>query len=408
MSFQSLKQLLLKKTDNEELNRYIELLGDSGFMSFVSSSLNKMASNKNNDANNHAMNWYAKHSLPAHSEMYRDALGHHASNYKAALKSGDSDLADKHMSQAMRLLNFGSRLGSHSYTDHDGNHAEGEDKLKLDAVADQPWQKHSQQQPKGNFGVILKNPSEKSNYNHLRGSPHGHKDYAMEIDAHRKRGDDFTSGWPMEQTKVNDKHIDVDDSVESSGKYKPHAFDSHPVLDYYSKPQSKMTDDDHSDFVDKASKWHDVNNKTVNDWFDAKDEKPMSSGDTASDSVHGKLQEFDPESGEEHDPQKHKMRLDHALENQSLYHSPTTNKGKKAAKAMDRVRSAQGKGETDTPSNVTSDSPKKMSPKDQKIVNNLKGLDKLPEQLQRVTLNNQPDHIVEAAGHTALKEKLNA
>ena len=407
MSLQGLKQLLLRKTDNEELDRYIELLGDSGFMSFVSSSLNKMASNKNNDANNHAMNWYAKHSLPAHTEMYRDALGHHTSHYKAALEGGDKELADKHMSQVMKLLNFGSRLNSHSYTDHNNEHAEGTDKLKLDAVPDQPWQHWSQQQPKGNFGVILKKPSEKSNYNHLRGSPHGHRDYAVEIDSHRKRGNDFTSGWPVEQTKVNDKHIDIDHEMESPGSYQDHAFDSHPVLEYYSKPQSKMTDDHHGDFIDKATKWHSPDNKKVNDWFDKQDAKPMSSGEKPSDSVHKELKEFDTESGDEHDPQVHKLRLDHALENTSLYHKPTTNKSKKQQKAMERIQQAKGTAPIDTATEQTSSS-SKMSTKDQKVVDNLKGLDKLPEHIQRITLNNQPDHIVEAAGHTALKGKLNA
>ena len=405
MSLQSLKQLLLKKTDNEELNKYIGLLGDSGFMSFVAQSLNKMASNKNNDANNHAMNWYAKHSLPAHTEMYRDALGHHTSHYKAALEGGNKELADKHMSQTMRLLNFGSRMGSHSYTDHKGDHVEGSDKLKLDAVADQPWQHWSQQQPKGNFGVILKKPSEKSNYDHLRGSPHGHRDYAMEIEGHRKRGNDFTSGWPVEQTKVNDKHIDIDHDMESPGKYTEHAFDSHPVLDYYSKPQAKMTDDDHGDFVDKASKWHSPDNKAVNDWFDAKEAKPMSDGSTPSKPVHNELQEFNEESGDTHDPQKHKMRLDHALENPGMYHKPTTNKGKKQAKAIERVRQATG---TASEAEPAGSKPSGISAKDQKVVDNLKGVDKLPEHIQRITLNNQPDHIVEAAGHTALKGKLNA
>jgi hypothetical protein len=407
MSFQSLKQLLLRKTNNEELDRYIELLGNSGFMSFVSESLNKMASNKNNDANNHAMNWYAKHSLPTHTDMYRDALGHHTSHYKAALESGNKELADKHMSQAMRLLNFGSRMGSHSYTDHNGDHVEGGDKLNLDAVPDQPWQKWSQQQPKGNFGVILKKPSEKSNYDHLRGSPHGHKDYAMEIDGHRKRGNDFTSGWPAEQTKVNGKYIDVDHELESPGEYKEHAFDSHPVLDYYSKPQAKMTDEDHANFIDKAVKWHSPDNKKVNDWFDAQDAKPMSDGSTASAPVHPELADYNEESGEEHNPQKHKMRLDHALENQSLYYSPTTNKGKKNAKAMARVRQASGAAPEEA-TQTTSSTPSGMTAKDQKIVDNLKGIEKLPEHIQRITLNNQPDHIVEAAGHTALKEKLNA
>lgn len=408
MSLQSLKQLLLRKTQNEELDRYIQLLGDSSFMSFVSESLNKMASNKNNDANNHAMNWYAKHSLPAHSEMYRDALGHHTSHYKAALESGDKELADKHMSQVMRLLNFGSRLNSHSYTDHKGDHVEGSDKMKLDAVPDQPWQHHSQQQPKGNFGVILKKPSEKSNYDHLRGSPHGHRDYAVEIDNHRKRGDDFTSGWPVEQTKVNDKHIDVDDKLESPGSYKSHAFDSHPVLEYYSKPQSKMTDEDHGDFIDKAVSWHSPDNKKVNDWFDSKDAKPMSSGDTASDRVHPELKDFDEASGEAHDPQKHKLRLDHALENTSLYHKPTTNKNKKQAKAMARIQQSSGSEAPQEASVGEASSGSKLSSSDQKIVDNLKGVHKLPEHIQRITLNNQPDHIVEAAGHTALKEKLNA
>lgn len=400
MSLQSLRQLLLRKTGNEELNKYIGLLGDSNFMNFVSESLNKMASNNNNDANNHAMNWYAKHSLPAHSEMYRDALGHHTSHYKAALEGGKKELADKHMSQVMKLLNFGSRLNGHSYIDHNGDHAEGESKLKLEAVPDQPWQHQGRSQARGKFGWM-----DARNYDHLRGSPHGHKDYAVEINSHRKRGNDFTGSWPVEHTKVNDKHIEIDHDMESPGSYQEHVFDSHPILEHYSTPQHKMTDDHHGDFVDKAVKWHSPDNKAVNDWFDAKDKKPMSSGENRSDPVHRELQEYDEASGESHDPQRHKMRLDHALENPNLYHKPTTNKSKKQQKAMERIKQAKGIVEETAPAEASGS---KLSSKDQKIVNNLKGLEHASEKIQRIALNNQPDRIVEAAGHTELKEKLNA
>lgn len=418
----NLRELILRKSVSNELNEYVALLGDADFVGMVSESLRKMASFKNNDSNNHTMNWFAKHALPAHAEMYRDALGHHTSHYKAALKGGDKKLADTHMSQVMKLLNFGARLGAHSYTDHSGKHQDGADKIKLDAVPDQPWQHWSQQQPKGKFGVILKNPNEKSNYDHLRGSPHGHKEYAVEINNHRKRGNDFTGAWPVEHTKVNDKYIDIDHDMESPGKYKGHMFDKHPVLEYYKHPQHKLTDEHHSKFVDEATKWHHHENPDVNKWFDEKEAKPMSAGDKPSAPVHNELKEYTDSEEGPHDPQKHKLRLDHALSNPNLYHKPTINKAKRQKDAMDRVAAATGadasnaapaeapKEKVATASETPSASKpetkvKRVSAADRKAIASLKNIHMMPEHVQSVILSSQPDHVVEAAGLTELRDK---
>jgi len=334
MGLNSLKQLLLKKTDNEELSQYIDLLDDSNFMGFVFESLQKMAAINQNDKSNHTINWAAKHLLPAHHEMYKDALSHHASSYNAALKSGNTTLADEHMKQTMKLLNFGTRLGKHSYKDHNDKHTTGSDKLNVEAVPDQPWQKNGRKQPRGAFGW-----TDAADYNHLRQSPHGHGPYASEINKHRKEGNDFTSGWPIEQTKVNGKHINIDHEQESSGAYQSHAFDSHPIMEYYDKAQHKMTDKDHMNFIDEATKWHAPDNPNVNKWFDKQENKKSDfTGDSPSKQVHPELVDF-PEGADHdmHNPSKHKLRLDHALKNPSIYHSPTTSKDKKRAKAANTI-----------------------------------------------------------------------
>lgn len=401
MSFNSLKQLLLRKIDNEELNKYIGLLGDSEFMKFVSESLEKMATSSTVDKANHPMNWTAKHLLPSHADMYRDALGHHVSHYSAALKNGDTKLADNHMRQVMKLLNFGTRLDRHKYLNHKNEHTEGNSKLKVDAVDDKAWQAQGRQQPRGTFGWM-----DAVNYDHLRKSPHGHKPYALDIEKHRKEGNDFTGAWPVERIKVNDKYIDVDNDLKSSGKYEPHVFDSHPIMDIYSKPQHNLSDEDHMNFIDKATKWHDPDNLEVNKWFDKQDSKTnKSSGTEPSESVHPKLADYVEGSNEEHDPSKHKLRLQHALDNPSQYHKPTdpgTSRNKKATKILQELGS--NKAPIKTPNKPS------LSTSDQNIVNTLKNIHKLGlnDDIIRNTLNRYDDNIIEAAGHKDLKEKLNA
>jgi len=445
MSLNSFKELLLRKNNHEELNKYIDVLGDTEFMSYVFGSLEKMATIKQNDSANHTVNWTAKNMLPTHADMYRDALSHHVSHYKAALNNNNENLADQHMAQVMKLLNFGTRLGNHSYKGHDDSHREGREKLNVEAVPDQPWQKQALQMPPGNFGRHIKNPQEGNNYAALRGSPHGHKKYAIEINNHLKEGNDYTGAWPVEKIKVNDKYINVND-IESPGKYTPHEFDSHPAIEYVSKPQHKMTDEDHHDFIKRAMEWHSPDNPEVHKWFDKQEENPTAHGrDEPSDPVHKELDHYHPvktdekgnvqvdsqghpiyqvdengkpiipkdESGEpiEHDPQKHKLRLRHALENPELYHAPTLNKQKKRSTAEKKVKELmQEPTQESSKSNAPTTEEKKISAKDKKVIDNLKNIKTtgLPDKIIKDTLNRYSDHIVEAAGLKELKEKLNA
>src|SRR5690606_11399035 len=61
----------------------------------------------------------------------RDALGHHISKYKSAVKSGRQDLANQHAKQAFRLMNLANTAQKHSHG-----------KLHIDFVDPKPWERN--------------------------------------------------------------------------------------------------------------------------------------------------------------------------------------------------------------------------------------------------------------------------
>jgi len=261
----AIRELLLKKTENKSLEFLIKTISDDALESLVIESLEKMASYVGKKAikMNAAVRDFLNHAVaevdadePNPVEHLRDAMGHHASHYNAALKSGNRPLADEHAKQFLKLGHLSHKLASASNTianfepDHDHDHRSKMDNIaRFDAPDLQAWQatspahfanKHKtsgvdlpgwrayqKQDGVRSRGDGIEAPN-KFSFEWLTNSPHeDHRDTSSHwANGHGERG------YPMEKVKINDRHIPVSD-IESPNKYVPHAFDHHPIVSHF-------------------------------------------------------------------------------------------------------------------------------------------------------------------------------
>src|ERR1019366_9746539 len=103
MELKSFREILLKKADgNPYLYTLIKYAKDELIAEEVIEALQKMAepSAAMGRGANHAVTSYAAGMKPVHVEQLRDALGHHVSGYKGALKAHRSE---EHTSELQSL-----------------------------------------------------------------------------------------------------------------------------------------------------------------------------------------------------------------------------------------------------------------------------------------------------------------
>ena len=117
MEIKSLKELLLiKAEDNPYLRTLIECAREDILIKSVMESLKKMAEPSA------AMGRFAPSVLTSYAgqmdnsdvEQLRDALAHHISHYKAALKQGKRKIADEHLNKIVPMMHLAARLAAHS------------------------------------------------------------------------------------------------------------------------------------------------------------------------------------------------------------------------------------------------------------------------------------------------------
>jgi hypothetical protein len=260
----AIRELLLRKTDNQDLVLFLKSATDEALEGMVVESLNKMASYAGKKAIklNAAVRDFLNNSVaevqagePNPMEHLRDAMGHHASHYAAALKSGHKDVAEEHAKQFTKLghlahkLDAASKTIAHFEPDHPADYraqVEGVANFKAPDLqawqatspqhfanrhkstgVDLPgWRAYQKQDGVRSRGDGIEAPN-KFSFAWYANDPHPtHRDTA----AHKARGHD--RGYPFEQVKINDKHIPVG-IVESSGKYEAHPFDSHPIVGHF-------------------------------------------------------------------------------------------------------------------------------------------------------------------------------
>jgi len=251
MKVDNFKELLLKKSeDNRNLQVLIKYMKEEYLVDHIVESLKKMASSYSKKNPNAGLtNFGSTMDEFTEGDMIHDALSHHASAYKAALKAGDKKTADKHMSQIHKIMHMSDKVTKDGLNDHSGG------KLRIDAIDPKPWERTGKTNvnDKGKFKtdtVGWKYQRANPDYSHLRGAPH--ESYKGEIRAHG-----HNKAYPLEEMKVNDKHIHIDDDHDFNGEYQPHPFDSHPVMGIYNTKPSDHNDLKQEEYLKNVDAFND-------------------------------------------------------------------------------------------------------------------------------------------------------
>lgn len=241
MKLDSFRELLLKKAGDPSLENLVAFVKEDVLADLVIESLEKMARAKHKgDAANVPIRDFGVEMDPeTQPAMLHDALSHHASQYKSALGAGRSDLANQHAKQIFRLVDMGDQAQKHS-----------QGKLHVEAVSPHPWERNAKtRQFTDQDGPVLagnKKPGQfvtdtkgwrhrGSDYSFLQQAPH--ESYANEV---RKHG--HNKAYPLENIKINGKHLDIQDVPADQLKgYEEHPFDKHPIMSHFEHPASKRT-----------------------------------------------------------------------------------------------------------------------------------------------------------------------
>jgi hypothetical protein len=295
----SFRQILLRKTkDYPYINTVIELMGEDRLGNMLEESLQKMARTNPNSS----LTWWANKLNAVEAPMIYDAVSHHASQYKAALKAGDEKTADLHMHQlhkTMFLLNKLTRDGSKdAYEKHVKSGPDGQPLLSFDAPPTSHWERGEKGNQKRESGGLLhwrsgiaRKPG--FSYDYLRRSPsHSEENYNRANKDAKEKGHDYSKSYPLEEIKINGKHIHVDDDAKFEGEFSTHPFDEHPIFDVLPVSSNGHTGEHKGNFIQKYLNF--MTGDSFNNWFKGyQDNKEHhdSRGAEKSDSVHSHINE---------------------------------------------------------------------------------------------------------------------
>lgn len=244
----SFRQILLRKSDTDQLSSLIKFIREDVLADMVLESLEK------NDSKGLTASFpirYFAHDMDSeiHGDMIRDALGHHASRYKAALADNNQRLANKHMKSFYKIINLAHRASKHS-----------NGKLDISAVPPNAWERNSKlstydddhplvlsgTKESGGFKNVVKGWGYKgSNFSFLQGEPHG--SYEKEASKYSGKG-----GYPLEEVKVNNRYIHIEDNPDIAHGHEKHEFDFHPIMTHGAHATHKRSADDDISYVNDA------------------------------------------------------------------------------------------------------------------------------------------------------------
>lgn len=298
MKFESFRELLIKKSGDSDLEQLVKFIKDDILAEMVVESLEKMARSKHKgDAANNAIRHLG---LEMDSEtepsMIHDALSHHASQYKAALKSGRKDLADEHAGHIFRMVDMADQLQKHSHG-----------KLRVEAVSPHAWERNGKtnqyttDDPKvqegkykaGDFKTKTKGWRYRGkNFDFLQQAPHS--SYSDEIKRHG-----HNKAYPMEEIRVNGKYLDIKDIDPSELKgIHGHEFDKHPIMQHFEESPRHRTSERDEEYRASHDAFHD--SAHMNSYWDRHEgmekENPeayAARGSKKSSPVHGDVPGLD-------------------------------------------------------------------------------------------------------------------
>lgn len=271
MELKSFKELLLKKAEgNPYLQTLIEYAKDDLIVDGVIESLLKMAepSAAMGRGANSALTSYAASMDNSDVEQIRDALAHHISHYRGALKAGNRAVADAHLNKIIPMMHLAGRAGRHS-----------NGKMVLDYVSTTPWEtnyttharhegsgllkegtKDLGRRPKKMRGGVLE-PHQRTldhrgvpDYRYLEMPPHALHETSAKM-PHK-------GGYPFEEIQLGNPakrdagkaYLPIED-VGPVNQYVPHPFDQHPVHAVADTPEHHLTPEEKEKFVNELAAW---------------------------------------------------------------------------------------------------------------------------------------------------------
>lgn len=277
MELKSFRELLLKKAaENPTLQTIINVMKDDLMADHLIESLEKMArphASMGRGANAGVVA-FANQMKNKDVEMMRDALSHHISHYKSALKNGNREVADQHLKEIIPLMHLAGKASAHS-----GG------QLGLDYIPMEPWETNyttterhldtTRKLKEGTKGLGRRPKGSHPAGGHLsRTSEHRNvPDYRyLEMEPHPEHPDQKTSphkgGYPFEEIQIgNPAKIDAKEAylhindVGPQDKFVPHPFDHHPVNKIRDLKQDDMAQ--HMDqFAEDMQNWHNSEHNT--------------------------------------------------------------------------------------------------------------------------------------------------
>jgi len=259
----SFKELLLRKTDDESLRTLIKMAAEEVLADQLLESLQKMATNRSagSHANLSIRDFGTEMDPELEPAMIREALGHHASRYKAALASNNGKTANDHASQFFKILDMVHKVQPHS-----------QGKLQAETVDVKPWERTHGSRSETFAQRMARDPEYAKDNPVTRGKklPHQfvndtvgfsfqpkgndwsflqsdpHSAYSAETSKHGHVG-----SYPMEHTKINGKYIPIEDVENVHDGKKNHSFDSHPILSHYSESVKNRTPEREQQYLDE-------------------------------------------------------------------------------------------------------------------------------------------------------------
>jgi hypothetical protein len=275
MELKSFKEILLKKAEgNPYLQTLIKYAKDEILATEVIESLLKMAepSAAMGRGANSALTSFAGHMDNSDVEQMRDALGHHVSHYKGALKSMHAaqdpaqkaklrGVADQHLNQIVPLMHLAGRAGKHSggkmtldyhtttpwesnYTTLERNPETGKLKEGTKDLGRRPSPKASRE----------KNPRAVPDYRYLEMAPHsGHP--TSERMPHK-------GGYPFEEIQLGSPakrdagqaYLPIED-IAGKQDFTPHPFDKHPIHAVADQAEHHLNPEHKEKFIQDLASW---------------------------------------------------------------------------------------------------------------------------------------------------------
>ena len=282
MKMTAFKQILLKKSvGNHALTRLVLLLDNDDLVRFVDEALEKAEPGGNAGRNlNLILNHFAKETAdrPDMQSIIRDALGHHISAHKAefaAHKAAQSardfssmrnhrSAADAHLNKIMNLMYFCTKMhGKNSNNNITMKYSDPRpwehNYVGLDTRVSNDGSIKVQENSEGWRRKARPSASREKNslavpdYRYFEMPPHPHSDV--------EHGDDISSGYPFEKIRVGTEselaagggYLPIRD-IEATGKFKPHFFDSHPVLNYV-RDTNKEAEHYYQNYLEAEKNW---------------------------------------------------------------------------------------------------------------------------------------------------------